>query len=442
MTNFEVLQNLHRYVKYGHSICTDSRRAAPGAIFFALKGSNFNGNHFAIKALEHGCIAAVVDEPVGRNLDKIILVENVLDALQQLSNIHRKQFSIPILGITGSNGKTTTKELVHSVLGGSFKTLATEGNLNNHIGVPLTLLRLNDSHEMAVIEMGANHVGEIEQLSGFACPNYGLITNIGKAHLEGFGSLENILKGKTELYRHVSSEHGLLFVNGDNPQLSEKASGIQHILYGRSDAYHCSARITGMNPFLSFEFKVNKPMGKAKKGLSGRINSRLIGAYNFENILSSLAVGLYFGVSPEKAITAIEAYQPVNNRSQLIENQRNTILLDAYNANPTSMAAAISNFREFGHAPRAVILGDMLEMGADSQAEHQQVVDLLKESHFELYILVGEEFMKTVRPKPGFVTFGNSLEATAWLKENPLQGFHVLIKGSRGIRMEKTLEAL
>jgi len=442
MTKSEVLQILHRYVKTGQQICTDSRQVAPGAVFFALKGDNFNGNHFAEKALENGCIAAVVDEPVSRENNRIILVENALETLQQLSLYHRQQFTIPVLAITGSNGKTTTKELVYSVLGSTFKTLATEGNLNNHIGVPLTLLRLNDTHEMAIIEMGANHVGEIEQLSGFACPTYGMITNIGKAHLEGFGSVENILKGKTELYRHVGSENGLLFVNGDSLQLSEKATGIDHILYGQSEAFHCSGRIIGMNPFLTLEFRVNKPLGKTKKGISGQINSRLIGAYNFENILASLAIGLYFGVSPEQAIHAIEAYQPVNNRSQLIENQRNTIILDAYNANPTSMAAAISNFAKFGSAPRAVLLGDMLEMGSDSQAEHQQIVELLKERKFEINILVGAEFMKTICPNSGFETFNNSIEATAWIKKNPLEGFHVLVKGSRGIRMEKTLEAL
>lgn len=442
MTRSEVLQILHRYVESGRPICTDSRQVAPGAVFFALKGDNFNGNHFAEKALENGCIAAVIDEPVSRENNKVILVENVLETLQQLSIYHRKQFTIPVLAITGSNGKTTTKELVHSVLGSTFKTLATEGNLNNHIGVPLTLLRLNGLHEMAIIEMGANHVGEIEQLSGFAYPTYGLITNIGKAHLEGFGSLENILKGKTELYRHISSENGLLFVNGDNLQLSEKAKGTKQIVYGQSEAFHCSGRITGMNPFLTLEFRVNKPLGKTKKGISGQINTKLIGAYNFENILASIAIGLYFGVSPEKAISAIEAYQPVNNRSQLIKNQRNTVILDAYNANPTSMAAAISNFAEFGIAPRAVLLGDMLEMGSDSQAEHQQIVELLKERKFEINILVGTEFMKTICPNSGFETFNNSVEATAWLKENPLNGFHILVKGSRGIRMEKTLEAL
>ncbi|HSV89218.1 MAG TPA: cyanophycin synthetase, partial [Bacteroidales bacterium] len=221
-----------------------------------------------------------------------------------------------------------------------------------------------------------------------------------------------------------------------------KATGISHVLYGRKETFHCSARITGQNPFLSLEFKVNKPFGKANKGITGNINTKLVGEYNFENILAALTIGLYFGVSPEKALQAIEAYEPSNSRSQLIENKRNTILLDAYNANPTSMTAAITNFAAFGKAPRAVLLGDMLEMGESSWDEHQQIVELLKKSQFELKILVGEEFMKTAFPQSGFMSFGNSEEALAWLKENPLQGFHVLIKGSRGIRMEKTLEAL
>ncbi|HSV88844.1 MAG TPA: UDP-N-acetylmuramoyl-tripeptide--D-alanyl-D-alanine ligase, partial [Bacteroidales bacterium] len=271
MVNSNVLQRLYQLLTQGNSICTDSRQATAGAIFFALKGNNYNGNHFAIKALENGCVASVVDEPAGVNNDQIILVENVLETLQQLSLYNRKKFNLPVLGITGSNGKTTTKELVFAVLNTTFNTLATQGNLNNHIGVPLTLLRLNGSHQMAIIEMGANHVGEIELLSGLACPDYGLITNIGKAHLEGFGSLENILKGKTELYNHVSNENGLLFVNGDNQQLTGKATGISHILYGRKETFHCSARITGQNPFLSLEFMVNKPFGKANKGITGNI---------------------------------------------------------------------------------------------------------------------------------------------------------------------------
>jgi UDP-N-acetylmuramoyl-tripeptide--D-alanyl-D-alanine ligase len=441
MENDQLLM-LHKLLTKGHLICTDSRSAEPGAIFFALKGESFNGNLFAHKALEKGCVAAVVDEPVELMGENIIMVGNVLETLQQLSHFHRKLFNLPVIGITGSNGKTTTKELMHAVLASTFNTLATKGNLNNHIGVPLTLLGLKPEHEIAIIEMGANKMGEIAMLSALACPNFGLITNIGKAHLEGFGSLENIIKTKTELYSHVKDESGLLFVSTDNALLREKSKGNKVIFYGKHNESHCSASIISDMPFVSIAFQVNKTLGKALPGIKGTIRTQLVGVYNFENILAALTIGLYFGVSPQKAINAIETYMPSNSRSQLIKNDRNTILLDAYNANPTSMAAAIENFAGFGNCPRAVMLGDMLEMGNSSAEEHNRILSLLKEKQFELIILIGPEFKAVAKPGKNLLIFDTSSAATKWLLKNPLKGYNVLIKGSRGIQMEKVLESL
>ncbi|MEE4178610.1 MAG: UDP-N-acetylmuramoyl-tripeptide--D-alanyl-D-alanine ligase [Bacteroides sp.] len=438
----ELLKKLDQLVSSGHTICTDSRLAESGAIFFALKGPSFNGNKFALQALEKGCIAAVVDEKITPQDERIFETIDVQDTLQQLSLFHRKQFHIPVLGITGSNGKTTTKELVHAVLATTFHTLATKGNLNNHIGVPLTLLDLNQAHEIAIIEMGANHMGEIGELSALALPDYGIITNIGKAHLEGFGSLENIVKTKTELYRSVMSRNGTLFINGDNPGLMKEAGDAVKVLYGRSPEQHCSGMITEESPFLSVAFQANKALGKTAEGISGTIHTRLVGAYNFENIMAAIAIGLFFGVSPENIIRAIEGYVPSNSRSQWIDNGRNVILLDAYNANPTSMAAALENFSGFGKTPKAVILGDMLELGDVSQQEHSHIIRTLEAMNFERIILVGPEFKAIAKPSDHQLVFSNVSEACLWLSNNQLRGYHILVKGSRGIQMEKVLEAL
>lgn len=441
MKNDQLLK-LHQLLSKGHPICTDSRLAEPGAIFFALKGESFNGNLFAKKALEKGCVAAVIDEPIEPTGENVLMVSNVLEALQQLSHFHRNLFNLPVIGITGSNGKTTTKELIHAVLASTFNTLATKGNLNNHIGVPLTLLGLKPEHEIAIIEMGANKMGEIAMLSALACPNFGLITNIGKAHLEGFGSIENIIKTKTELYSHVKGKAGLLFVSADNALLCEKSKGNKVIFYGKDNESHCSASIISDMPFVSIAFQVNKAFGKAHKGIKGNIRTQLAGVYNFENILAALTIGLHFGVSPQKAISAIENYVPSNSRSQLIKNERNTILLDAYNANPSSMAAAIENFSGFGNGPRAAMLGDMLEMGNSSMEEHNKILSLLKEKKFELLILIGPEFKAVAKPGKNLLIFDTSSAAAEWLLKNPLKGYNVLIKGSRGIQMEKVLESL
>ncbi|HAJ99064.1 MAG TPA: UDP-N-acetylmuramoyl-tripeptide--D-alanyl-D-alanine ligase [Bacteroidales bacterium] len=442
MTEIHVLHHLHQLISKGFAVCTDSRQAGTGSIFFALKGDRFNGNLFALNALENGCEAVVVDEPVGQNNSKIIQVDSVLQTLQMLGLHHRQQFSIPVIGLTGSNGKTTTKELIHKVLSSSFNTLATQGNLNNHIGVPLTLLRLNTQHEIAIVEMGANHVGEIALLSQLAQPTHGLITNIGKAHLEGFGSVENILLGKTELYRHIQSKQGTLFVNGNNEKLMTQSEDISRVLFGTADHNHLTAILIDERPMLKIAFSVRKSFGKAEVGNAGICSTQLVGAYNFENVLAALTIGLFFGVAPHAAAQAIESYQPANSRSQIVENGKNTILLDAYNANPTSMAAALQNFAGFGKTPRAALLGDMLELGIASREEHQQIANLAQKLDFDLTILVGKEFSHIAIPSGNFQKFDSVEQARDWLKQNPLLGYHVLVKGSRGIKMEKSLDVL
>ena len=442
MPELQLLETLDKLILLGHAPCTDSRKATKDSLFFALKGDHFNGNEYAMQALEDGCSLAIVDEPIEHSSGKIIRVANVLETLQQLGLYHRQQFRIPVIGLTGSNGKTTTKELTYCVLSEKYKTLATGGNLNNHIGVPLTLLGLQPKHQIAIIEMGANHVGEIALLSRLAQPGYGLITNIGKAHLEGFGSVANILKGKTELYDHIGLSNGILFVNGDNPKLIDPSAKIPHILYGTSKGFHVVARLIHERPYLKIGFTVEKEFGQAHREAETICESQLVGLYNFENIVSAITIGLYFGVSPSAAARAIACYRPENSRSQVVDSGRNTILLDAYNANPTSMAAALANFSGFGQKPRAALLGDMLELGNSSLEEHQIIADYAKELDFEITILVGREFSKIKIPDKSFQIFTNVEQARQWLINNPLEGYHILLKGSRGIQMEKTLDAL
>jgi len=442
MQELQLLETLHKLVLSGHTPCTDSRKATKKSLFFALKGDHFNGNEFAVKAVENGCSLAIVDEPVEHPSGKIIRVANALETLQQLGLYHRQQFRIPVIGLTGSNGKTTTKELTNCVLSEKYQTLATAGNLNNHIGVPLTLLGLQPKHQITIIEMGANHLGEIALLSRLSQPGYGLITNIGKAHLEGFGSVANILKGKTELYDHVGLSNGILFVNGDNPKLIDPSAKIPHVLYGTRKGFHVVARLIQERPYLKIGFTVEKEFGQAQKEAETICDSQLVGLYNFENIVSAITIGLYFGVTPTAAARAIASYRPQNSRSQVVDNGRNTILLDAYNANPTSMAAALGNFSGFGQKPRAALLGDMLELGDSSLEEHQIIADYAKKLDFEVTLLVGREFSKIKIPDNRFQIFAEVEQARQWLIHNPLKGYHILLKGSRGIQMEKTLDAL
>ncbi|MEI8271166.1 MAG: UDP-N-acetylmuramoyl-tripeptide--D-alanyl-D-alanine ligase [Paludibacter sp.] len=418
-------------------ICTDSRNCPSGSIFFALKGDNFNANAFAATALEKGCAYAVVDEIEYALDERFILVDDVLKSLQDLAHYHRQQLGTTIIGITGTNGKTTSKELIASVLSEKFRILFTQGNLNNHIGVPLTLLLLKPEHELAVIEMGANHPGEIKLLSEIACPDYGIITNVGKAHLEGFGSFEGVMKTKAELYDFIAASGKQIFINADNDYLLEMAqkSGIlksdkiiKYSQKGDSADIKVSGQILNCSPFLEMTCKTDSQPFEIK--------TQLIGSYNAENVLGALAIGQHFGLSDVQIKNGLEKYRPKNNRSQLTVTDRNKLVVDAYNANPTSMTAAILNFAQMEIPNKTLILGDMLELGEYSEIEHQNVVDLLQQNKFSSVLLVGKEFSKT---KSNFSCFENVEALMEDIEKNAIVDQIVLIKGSRGIRLEKVL---
>lgn len=414
-------------------ISTDTRNIKPKSLFFALKGDNFNGNEFASKALESGSEYAIVDEAKYCISEKYLLVEDVLTALQNLAKHHRMQLRIPFIGITGSNGKTTTKELILAVLSRKYKTLATQGNLNNHIGVPLTLLSITKEHQMAVIEMGANHMKEIEFLCSIASPDYGMITNIGKAHIEGFGSIENIAKGKSEMYEHIRSKQGKLFVNADNGQLMDLAKGAETITYGTNKQAQFNASFLGANPYVELTLNsLNK---------NYHIKTQIIGRYNFDNCVVAACIGNYFGVDDTEIYAALENYVPSNNRSQVVQKGSNTVLMDAYNANPSSMEVALLNLAAMKGSHKLAILGDMLELGEESAKEHQQIVDLIKSLATIKAILVGPLFNKvtnTINAKQ----FLDSKQAAIYLSEHPIKETTVLVKGSRGIKLENVFDSI
>ena len=414
------------------SICTDTRKINKGDIFFALKGESFNGNKFADKAIKEGCSFAIIDEEEYKTSEKHIIVKNVLTCLQELASYHRDQIKIPIIGITGTNGKTTTKELIRSVLQTKFNTYATEGNFNNHIGVPLSLLSINSKHEIAVIEMGANHQHEIAELANIAKPNFGIITNIGKAHLEGFGSFENLRNTKKELYDYIDANKGLLFVNSDNDLLSDMSSNIRKFTYGSNKA-DSKAKYTQAAPFLVMELI-------SPKGLL-YVKTKLIGGYNYENALAAASIGRYFKIDDLEIKKALETYTPSNNRSQLKKTKRNTLILDAYNANPTSMKASILNFKEIKDKNKVIILGDMLELGDESNKEHELIIKLFKDNNLGKIFLVGPIFFK--QDCSSYVKkFEKTEELIKFLKDEPLDNHTILIKGSRGIKLEDCIDIL
>ena len=431
--------NLYSVFQQHPVVCTDSRNCPEGSVFFALRGDNFDANLFAAKALQNGCAFAVVDNPEVVTNERYILVENVLEALQQLAREHRRALGTKIVGITGTNGKTTTKELIASVLKQKYNVHFTQGNFNNHIGVPLTLLQLTAAHEMAVIEMGANHPGEIKILSEIACPDFGIITNVGKAHLEGFGSFEGVKKTKGELYDYARTHGAGLFINSGNHFLMEmvqkagfEADDTQLIKYNlNGSAANVNGKVTASAPFVSLSCVTNQGEFNA--------DTRLIGDYNAENILAAATIGNYFGLSNDEIKCGLETYEPKNNRSQLMVTDKNKLIVDAYNANPTSMKAAIGNFATMQVSPKAAILGDMLELGEYSADEHQAIVSELEKAGFEQVVLVGPEF---VACKSGFHTFENVEEARVFLENNPIEAYYVLIKGSRGVKLEKVIELL
>jgi UDP-N-acetylmuramoyl-tripeptide--D-alanyl-D-alanine ligase len=425
-----IIQELYDVYRRYPSIQTDTRKIKNGDLFFALKGPNFNGNQFAKQALEKGAAYAIVDEGNDKD-EKIIVVNDVLKTLQDLALHHRRQFddAVPFIAITGSNGKTTSKELMYAVLATTYKTYATEGNLNNHIGIPLTILKIKNDAEMAIIEMGANHQKEIEGYCKYALPTHGVITNCGKAHLEGFGGEDGIRKGKGELFDFLRSTNGTAFVMWDYDYLREMSKGIATIVkYG---THHADVNGSVANSSGFLEVEINKGAALIT------IKTNLVGAYNLPNVLLGVALGKYFNVPDLKIKEALEAYTPSNSRSQLIKKGTNNIILDAYNANPSSMKAAIENFSKMEGSSKVLMLGGMMELGSQSIDEHQQLVDLIKKYDWEKVVLVGGDFNRT---NHGFIHFRDSNEAREWFKTQHFENSSILIKGSRSTAMEKVLE--
>ena len=452
------IKALYELYKSHSVVTTDSRDCPEGSIFIALKGASFNGNKFAAAALEKGCSYAIIDEAEYAKADdpRIILVDDCLLTFKQLAREHRRQFNIPVIGITGTNGKTTTKELLSAVLAEKYNVMHTEGNFNNDVGVPKTLLRLTPEHQIAVVEMGASHVGDITKLVEYAEPTCGLITNVGRAHLQGFGSFEGVKRTKGELYDFLKATNALTFLNTSNDDLVEMARQreLERIIsYGQDAQANVQGRVVNADPFLRIEWTADELTFKAQptdvcsdntdehiEGTMLQVQSHLIGTYNLDNILAAVTVGLHFGVTPAQICHALENYVPSNNRSQLTTTADNWLIVDAYNANPTSMAAAINNFTHMGVAqPKMAILGDMRELGDVSDEEHQKIVDSLKTAGLSEVWLVGDEFMKT---RCDFRKFHDIEEVKAAIGEHKPRGYYMLVKGSNGIKLFELPELL
>lgn len=406
------------------SVTTDTRKVKTGDLFFALKGPNFNGNTFAEKALEMGASFVIVDEAEVVKDDRYILVDDVLTTLQELANLHRRTLGVPILAITGSNGKTTTKELVNAVMSKKYKTYATVGNLNNHIGIPLTLLAMDESIEFGIVEMGANHQKEIASYCTIVEPNYGLINNVGKAHLEGFGGFEGVKKGKGELYQYLFKTNSIAFIHSKNEDLMGMSLFESPILYGRNSDFY-NAKFLKSDPFVAFI-----------AGNEELVETKLIGDYNFDNILAALCIGKYFGVPSIAANKAIEEYDPTNNRSQIVKTEKNELILDSYNANPTSMRAAIENFASLQKENKVLVLGDMYELGEESEQEHAMIGALLNLLSDTKIILIGKHMKAAFNECTSAQYFETKEAAVEYLKENSILSSIILLKGSRGMGLE------
>ena len=431
------IEQLYEFFLRSTGICTDTRKPLPGGLFFALSGPHFNANAFAQQALEAGCAYAVVDQPEVATDHRFLLVPDVLKALQDLARHHRSTFKGPVVAITGTNGKTTTKELVHAVLQADRPTLATEGNLNNHIGVPLTLLKLKPEHRIAIIEMGASKVGDIAELCAIAEPTHGLITNIGKAHLEGFGSVEGVVRAKTELYAWLRDHVGTALVHADDALLMEKSEGLNRITYGRAEGLNTTGNAIDASeePGMELVFEDKRWHGHY------HICTKLIGNYNAPNALAAICIGQHFGVPDDVIAGALTEYEPSNSRSQFKDTGRNQLILDAYNANPTSMATALENFAKIPTARKKLaILGDMLELGAVSQAEHAAIITLTQQLGLDA-LFVGGEFVQADGGKQ-LRCFHNATEALKVLQADPPTGMLILVKGSRGVKLEQVIEVL
>lgn len=423
------ISELYRIFTEHPQVTTDSRDCPKGSIFFALKGESFNGNAFAAKALEQGCSYAVIDEKefAVEGDDRYILTDDCLTTLQQLANYHRRKLGTKIIGITGTNGKTTTKELVATVLAEKYNVLYTQGNFNNHIGVPKTLLRLTAENDIAVIEMGANHPGEIKTLVNIVEPDYGIITNVGKAHLKGFGSFEGVIRTKGELYDYLREHNGTVFIHNENEHLLKISSGLNLIKYGAMDSDELSVcgEFLSCDPFLNFRWRHCKAQWN-------EVRTHMIGSYNIYNMLAAACIGLYFDVTEEQICHALANYVPTNNRSELEVTANNKLIIDAYNANPTSMEAALKNFKEIKADHKMAIIGAMKELGEVSDEEHQKVADMLKALDIEQVWLVGDEFKSTDCP---FRKFNNVEEVKQAIDENKPKGFCILIKGSNSTKL-------
>ncbi len=409
---------------------TDTRKIKPGSIFFALKGPNFNGNTYAEQALKAGASFCVCDEQTDFINENIIYVDDVLTTLQHLAKYHRIQFAIPFVAITGSNGKTTTKELVHEVLSTTFRCYTTKGNLNNHIGIPLTILSVKKDAEIAVIEMGANHLKEIESYCLYAMPTHGLITNCGKAHLEGFGGEDGIKKGKGELYNYISNTEGTVFINNDYDYLKNMSNSVKNkITYGSTN----DAGYQGLAKEGEHLLEVEIIKGAA----IDTIKTQLAGNYNLPNVMSAVCIGKYFGVADDKIKNALEGYVPTNSRSQIIKRDTNVILLDAYNANPSSMVVAIENFAAMQGKNKIIILGGMMELGAESVKEHENIITLLGNYKWDKVVVAGKDFINL---PSSILKFNNAEEISSWYKQQEFKNATILIKGSRSMAMEKVLD--
>ena len=435
------IQDLYQLFLTHPSVCTDTRKITPDCIFFALKGDTYNANEFALQALGGGAAYAVIDDPNYKADDRCLVVENVLDTLQKLATHHRRQLKIPFIGITGSNGKTTSKELINSVLSQRYKTYATKGNLNNHIGVPLTLLSISADIEIAIVEMGANHQKEIECLCSISQPTHGLITNVGKAHLEGFGGFEGVKIGKGELYQDLARSGGVVFLNRDNNHLvgmSRKANVQNTVCYGRGADCYVNGQLESSDPFLTVSWKRELIEMDASPQLA---KSNLTGTYNLENVLAAICLGSFFELTPEEINTGIAAYQPANNRSQISKTEKNTLICDFYNANPSSMAVALDNLNSVRGETKAIILGDMFELGDESAAEHKAVFEKAMSVDAGRRIFIGKEFHKLsgVEKAEFYSSTQDALEA---LKKNPLKDYTILVKGSRSMKLETLAEFL
>lgn len=420
-----VIESIYQHYTKRHLISTDSRSIEKDCVFVAIKGERFDGNDFAYKVASDGIAACVIaDRNDLPHHERLFIVDDSISTLQQLAKLHRERINIPVIGITGTNGKTTTKELTAAVLSKKYNIIYTQGNYNNHIGVPLTLLQMRPDTEMAVVEMGANHINEIAQLCSIAQPDFGLITNIGKAHIEGFGSFEGVVKTKNELYEHIRNNGGKIFVNNDNTLLRELSKDLTCFSYGKDNNADIKAEVVSFNPYLTIRWNDNE------------IKTNLIGEYNFENVLAAISIGTYFNVDKTQIIKAIEDYYPTNNRSQYIKTDKNEIVMDAYNANPVSMSNAIRNFRRISSNNALLILGDMKELGKDSENEHSIIISLVKELGFNKVFLVGEELLKADIDK-SFSHFFDVDELISYINTHEVQNHKILVKGSNSIHLEK-----